>query len=64
MVTRWVFRAFRKDVGSEWHKLCGRLFQVVGAAKEKDLWPEVLVETRGTVRIRESVDERRGRAGT
>ena len=43
---------------------CCRSFQVVGAVKEKDLWPEVLVETRGTVRLRESVDERRGRAGT
>ena len=61
---RWGFRACRKDVDSEWRKLCGRSFQVVGAVKEKDLWPKVLVETRGTVRIRESIDERRDRAGT
>ena len=52
------FRVFRKDVDSEWRTLCGRLFQVVGAVKEKDLWPKVSVETRGTVRLRESVDER------
>ena len=44
-----------------WRNLCGRSFQVVGALKEKDLWPKVLMETRGTVRIRESVDERRSR---
>ena len=42
----------------------GDRFQVVGPVKETDLWPTVLVETRGTVRIRESLDERRGRAGT
>ena len=48
----------------EWRKLFGRLFQVVGAVKEKDLWPKILVGTRhrGTVRIRESVNERGGRA--
>ena len=51
MVKRLVFRAFRKDVESEWRKLCGRLFQVGGAVKEKDLWLKVLVETPGTVRI-------------
>ena len=48
---RWVCRAFRKDVDSEGRKLCGRSFQVVGAVKEKDLWPKVFVETRGTVRM-------------
>ena len=62
-MNRWGFRALRNDVDSEWHKLCGRAFQVVGAVKEKQIGPKVLVETRGTVRIRESVDERRGHAG-
>ena len=30
---------------SEWRKLCGRAFQVVGAIKQKRLWPKVLVKT-------------------
>ena len=61
---RWFFRACRKDVDdSEWRKLCGSSFQVVGAVKEKDLWPKVLVKTHDLDRIRESVDERRGRGG-
>ena len=46
---RWVFRAYRKDVDSEW-RMCGRSFQVVGAVKETDLWPKALVETCDTVR--------------
>ena len=38
--------------------------KLLAQSKKKDLWPKVLVETRGVDRIRESVDERRGRAGT
>ena len=35
-MNRWGFRACRKDADdSEWRKLCGSLFQVVGAVKEK-----------------------------
>ena len=49
---------------SEWRKLCGSSFQVVGAVKEADLWLNVLVKRCGLDWIRESVDERRGRAGT
>ena len=61
---RWGFRAFRKDVGSEWHWLWCCSFQVVSTVIEKDPWLKVFVETRGAVRIRESVDERRGWART
>ena len=42
----------------------GSSFQVVGAVKETDLRPKVLVMARGLDNIRESVDERRDRAGT
>ena len=42
-----------------WCKLCCCSFQVVGAVKEKALWPKVLVETRGVHRIEESIDEQR-----
>ena len=37
-------------------------FKVVGAVKEKNIWPEGFGEDRYT--IRESVDERSGRTGT
>ena len=40
--------------------MCGRAFQGVGAVKETDLWPKVLLKTRGAVKLWESVDERRG----
>ena len=49
------FRPCRKDVDdSEWRKMCGSSFQVVGAVKEKeknDFWPKVLAKTRGLDRI-------------
>ena len=41
----------------------GSSFQVVGAVREKIFGRSILVETRGAVRIREWVDERRGQAG-
>ena len=34
---RWCFRACQKDVHSEWCKLFGSSFQVVGAVNEKVL---------------------------
>ena len=62
---RWGVRACQKDVDdSEWRKLCGITFPVVGPAQGKDLWLKVLGKTFGLDTIRESVDEQRAQAAT